>query len=119
MSQEQINVNLLKSLEAMTLNITEMSKRLEEMVPGVHNNYLPKIKLNNPKVYDGCRDALIIDEWVRSVEMHQEFYNLNPAQTLLFASSHLSGRANAWYRNVEKQTDAPTTWDGFKQILLG
>lgn len=50
--------------------------------------------------------------------MHREFYNLNHTQTLLIASSHLSGRANTWYRNVEKQTDAPTTWDGFKQILI-
>lgn len=53
---------------------------------------------------------MVIDEWVRSVEKHQEFHSLNAIQTVLFATSHLSGRSKAWYRYNETQTDTPNTW---------
>lgn len=57
-------------------------------------------------------------EWVRSIEMHQEFYSLQGPQTLLFATSHLCGRAQAWCRYLETTECAPTTWVTFRALLL-
>lgn len=120
-SQQDVNQHLCASMNALANTMSNLGQRVMEMPSGqTHGTegHMPQLKLKEPKEYSGTRDAMVIDEWVRSVEMHQEFFQLTQSQTLLFATSHLSGRANAWYRSMEFKQKAPDSWHELKEQLI-
>lgn len=75
-------------------------------------------KVKEPSTYDGTRDALIIDGWIRSVERYITFYNWTPEKSYLFATTLFRERADAWFRTIELTDDAPTTWLELKRLLI-
>lgn len=75
-------------------------------------------KVKEPSTYDGTRDALVIDGWVRSVERYIAFFNWTQEKSYLFASTLMRDRADAWFRTIELEDDAPTTWLELKRLII-
>ncbi|KAG2195271.1 hypothetical protein INT47_005046 [Mucor saturninus] len=75
-------------------------------------------KIKEPTTYDGTRDALVIDSWVRSVERYVAFFNWTQEKSYLFASTLMRDRADAWFRTIELEEDAPTTWLELKRLII-
>lgn len=75
-------------------------------------------KVKEPSTYDGTRDALIIDSWVRSVERYIAFFNWSQEKSYLFASTLMRDRADAWFRTIELEENAPTTWLELKRLII-
>lgn len=75
-------------------------------------------KIKEPATYDGTRDALVIDSWVRSVERYVAFFNWTQERSYLFASTLMRDRADAWFRTIELEEDAPTTWLELKRLII-
>ncbi|KAG2193616.1 hypothetical protein INT47_007239 [Mucor saturninus] len=75
-------------------------------------------KVKEPSTYDGTRDAIIIDSWVRSVERYIAFFNWSQEKSYLFASTLIRDRADAWFRTIELEENAPTTWLELKRLII-
>jgi hypothetical protein len=75
-------------------------------------------KVKEPNTYDGTRDALLIDGWIRSVERYSTFHAWNAERSCLFGATLLRDRADAWFRTIENTDEAPTTWLEFKRLLI-
>jgi hypothetical protein len=80
------------------------------------NNKFTRIK--EPITYNGVRDALVIESWVRSVERYTLFQNWDSERSCLFATTLLRDRADAWFRTIENTDEAPTTWLELKRLLI-
>ncbi|KAI9346661.1 hypothetical protein BD770DRAFT_306515, partial [Pilaira anomala] len=65
------------------------------------------IRLKEPDIYTGTRDALVIDSWIRSVERYSSFYKMDNEQSLAFATTLLRERADAWYSVIENGAERP------------
>lgn len=77
------------------------------------------IRLKEPETYDGTRNASIIDSWIKSIERYADFYNLDDKRTGLLALSLLRGRADTWYRSIEKnEEETPASWLYLKRELV-
>lgn len=77
-----------------------------------------QVRIKEPNTYDGTRDALVIDGWIRSVERYTEFHGWSTEKSCLFATTLLRDRADAWYRTLEVANDVPTSWLEFKRLLI-
>jgi hypothetical protein len=77
-----------------------------------------QVRIKEPVTYNGERDALVIDGWIRSVERYSTFHNWDAERTCLFATTLLRERADAWFRTMENTEDAPSTWLEFKRLLI-
>lgn len=75
-------------------------------------------KVKEPNTYDGTRDALLIDGWIRQVERYATFHGWSAERSCLFGTTLLRDRADAWFRTIENTEDAPTTWVEFKRLLI-
>ena len=113
---QDMYLNVLSSMQQTLTGLTQ--RILETPTASSSAAHLPHVKLKEPGVYDGARDAEAIDEWVRAVEQHKNFFSMNDAQTIMFATTFLSSRANAWYRSIENTTECPSTWSDFKETLI-
>ncbi|KAG2193453.1 hypothetical protein INT47_004675 [Mucor saturninus] len=74
-------------------------------------------RIKEPEVYDGTRDALIIDGWIRSIERFTTFNSWTPERSSLYATTLLRDRADAWFRTIELTDEAPTTWLELKRLI--
>ncbi len=77
-----------------------------------------RIRMSEPLPYDGTRDALMIDGWVRSVERFSDFHEWDDTKTCRFAITLLRGRADAWCRTLEAGDEFPTSWLELKRLLI-
>ncbi len=77
-----------------------------------------RIRMSEPSPYDGTRDALMIDGWVKSVERFSNFHDWDDTKTCRFAVTLLRGRADVWYRTLEAGDDLPTSWLILKRLLI-
>lgn len=77
-----------------------------------------RIRMSEPSPYDGTRDALLIDGWVRSVERFADFHEWDDSKTWRFAITLFRGRADAWFRTLEATDDMPSTWVELKATLI-
>lgn len=76
-----------------------------------------QVRVKEPNTYDGTRDALLIDGWMRSVERYINFQGWNVERSYLFATTLLRDRADAWFRTIELTDEAPTTWLELKRMI--
>lgn len=76
-----------------------------------------QVRVKEPNTYDGTRDALLIDGWIRSVERYINFQGWNNERSFLFGTTLLRDRADAWYRTIELTDEAPTTWLELKRLI--
>ena len=94
-------------------NMAELIKQFTTML--AENK---QVRIKEPNTYDGTRDALLIDGWIRSVERYTEFHGWSSEKSCLFATTLLRDRADAWYRTLEVANDTPTSWLEFKRLLI-
>jgi hypothetical protein len=97
-------------------NAGDMAELIKQLTSALTENKQARIK--EPNTYDGTRDALLIDGWIRSVERYAAFYQWDSGRTCLLGTTLLRGRADAWFRTIENTDDAPTTWLEFKRLLI-
>ncbi|KAG1278060.1 hypothetical protein G6F66_012149 [Rhizopus arrhizus] len=95
----------------------DISILIREFTRALKNNG-GSYKTAEPSTYNGTRDALIIDSWLRSIERFSEFNQWENVRTKNYALTLLRGRAEAWYRSLEVANDEPTDWATFKQELI-
>ncbi|KAI8050779.1 hypothetical protein BDF21DRAFT_350959, partial [Thamnidium elegans] len=77
------------------------------LISGQGQQAAPPIRLTQPDVYKGVRDAMVIDSWIRSIERYRTFYNMNENQTYLYATTLLRERADAWFSVLEQRENHP------------
>lgn len=94
----------------------DMAELIKKFTTAMTDNKQTRIK--EPEVYDGTRDALLIDGWVRSIERFTTFNSWTPERSYLYATTLLRGRADAWFRTIELTDDAPTTWLELKRLII-
>lgn len=94
----------------------EMAELIKKFTTAMIDSKQTRIK--EPAFYDGTRDALLIDGWIRSVERYTSFNSWTPERSCLFATTLLRDRADAWFRTIELTDEAPTTWLEFKRLLI-
>lgn len=94
----------------------EMAELIKKFTTAMIDSKQTRIK--EPSFYDGTRDALLIDGWIRSVERYTTFNSWTPERSCLFATTLLRDRADAWFRTIELTDEAPTTWLEFKRLLI-
>ncbi|KAG0862208.1 hypothetical protein G6F16_012703 [Rhizopus arrhizus] len=95
----------------------DISILIREFTRALQNNS-GSYKTAEPSTYNGTRDALFIDSWLRSIERFSEFNQWENVRTKNYALTLLRGRAEAWYRSLEVANDEPTDWATFKQELI-
>lgn len=95
---------------------SDMAELIKNFTNALTENKQARIK--EPITYDGVRDALVIDGWIRSVERYINFHNWDHERGCLFATTLLRDRADAWFRTIENTEDAPATWLEFKRLLV-
>jgi hypothetical protein len=76
-----------------------------------------QIRVKEPNTYDGTRDALLIDGWIRSVERYVNFQGWSAERSYLFGTTLLRDRADAWFRTIELTDEAPATWLELKRLI--
>ena len=77
-----------------------------------------QVRVKEPNTYDGTRDALLIDGWIRSVERYINFQGWNNERSYLFATTLLRDRADAWFRTIELTDEEPTSWLELKRLII-
>jgi hypothetical protein len=85
----------------------------------IHNTH--NIKLPAPDTYNGVRDPTIIDNWIYSIENHQQVYGMDDIKTYWYAKALLKDSAQSWIRYLEDPATnniAPTTWTELKKIII-
>lgn len=95
----------------------DISMLIREFTRALQNNG-GSYKTAEPSTYNGARDALIIDSWIRSIERFSEFNQWENVRTKNYALTLLRGRAEAWYRSLEVANDEPNDWATFKKELI-
>jgi hypothetical protein len=96
-------------------NNNEMAELIKRFTTAMSEN--KQIKVKEPNTYDGTRDALLIDGWLRSVERYVNFQGWNAERSYLFGITLLRDRADAWFRTIELTDEAPTTWLELKRLI--
>lgn len=76
-------------------------------------------RTTEPPTYDGARDAMVIDSWIRSVNRYARFHDWVEERKLSYAVTLLRGRAEAWYRSLEIGEEEPENWETFEEGLVG
>ena len=69
-----------------------------------------RIRMSEPLPYNGTRDALVVDGWIRSVERFAAFHDWDDVKTFRFAVTLLRDRADAWYRTLEASDKLTASW---------
>lgn len=64
------------------------------------------IKIAPPPVYDGVKDAIVIENWAFSVSEYCEFYDVTGTKAVQLGASYLSGRARAFWRKYKADATA-------------
>jgi hypothetical protein len=106
-----------KEISGTSIELKELMKLLSEALTGSKRK---EIRIKEPDIYDGARDASIIDSWTKSIERYAEFHGLDDNQAGLLAITLLRGRADAWYRSVESsEENVPVSWLFLKRELIG
>lgn len=77
-----------------------------------------RIRMPEPPTYDGTRDSLVVDGWVRSVERFSDFHKWDDEKTFRFAVTLLRARADAWFRTMEVSGESITSWLELKRELV-
>lgn len=77
-----------------------------------------RIRMPEPPTYDGTRDTLVVDGWVRSVERFSDFHKWDDGKTFRFAVTLLRTRADAWFRTMEINNEPITSWLELKRELV-
>jgi hypothetical protein len=105
---------------SMTEKTSEQPNDMAVLIKHLANLVTDKqqVRIKEPNTYDGTRDALLIDGWIRSVERYATFHNWDQTRTCLLGSTLLRDRADAWYRTLENSDDQPTTWLELKRLLI-
>ena len=93
----------------------EMAELIKRFTTALGDN--KQIRVKEPNTYDGTRDALLIDGWIRSVERYVNFQGWNAERSYLFGTTLLRDRADAWFRTIELTDEAPTTWLELKRLI--
>ncbi|KAG2228505.1 hypothetical protein INT48_001890 [Thamnidium elegans] len=106
-------VNMDTGARNNTNDYTDLIKHFSTLL--AENRNTSRVK--EPSTYDGTRDALLIDGWIRSVERYINFHNWTPERSYLFAATLLRDRADAWFRTIELTDEAPTTWLELKRLI--
>lgn len=101
---------------AETGNKDNMAELIKQFTTVLSEN--KQVRIKEPNTYDGTRDALVIDGWIRSVERYTDFHGWSPEKSCLYATTLLRDRADAWYRTLEISNDTPTSWLEFKRLLI-
>lgn len=115
MTTENRNLNMNNSQsETRSNEYADLIKHFSTLLAENKN----ETKVKEPSTYDGTRDALLIDGWIRSVERYINFYGWTPEKSYLFAATLLRDRADAWFRTIELTEGAPTTWLELKRLLI-
>ncbi|KAG1039495.1 hypothetical protein G6F43_012490 [Rhizopus delemar] len=96
--------------------VSDMKVLVKSLTEAINSSQTART--TEPGTYDGTRDALKIDSWVRSVERYANFYGWNDARTKSYALTLLRGRAETWYRSLEVAKDEPANWLDFKRELM-
>lgn len=94
----------------------DMAELIKKFTTAMTDSKQTRIK--EPEVYDGTRDALLIDGWVRSIERFTTFNSWTPKRSCLYATTLLRDRADAWFRTIELTDEAPTTWLELKRLII-
>ena len=71
-----------------------------------------------PDVYEGCRDAAVLNEWLSQVEKYGEACGLGDEEMVVMAVTYLKKDANTWWDFVKKQDvgeikERPKNWEEF------
>lgn len=82
------------------------------------NNNTYSVRIKEPDTYDGSRSAATIDSWIQTVERYANFHNLDDNRTGLLAITLLRGRADAWYRSMDRNIQDPMGWLELKRELI-
>ena len=75
-------------------------------------------RTTEPPTYDGSRDAMVIDSWIRTFERYTDYQGWDSVQKKRYAVTLLRGRADTWYRTLETSDDEPEDWLVFKRELV-
>lgn len=75
-------------------------------------------RTTEPPTYDGSRDAMIIDSWIRTFERYTDYQGWDSVQKKRYAVTLLRGRADTWYRTLETSEEEPENWLAFKRELI-
>lgn len=90
--------------------ITEFTRALK----GNHTGH----RTTEPSTYDGTRDAMVIDSWIRTLERYADFHGWDHTRMKNYAVTLLRGRADVWYRTLEIAQDEPEDWLTLKRELI-
>ena len=82
----------------------DMAELIKKFTTAMAEN--KQVRVKEPNVYDGTRDALLIDGWIRSVERYINFQGWTNERSYLFATTLLRDRADAWFRTIELTDEA-------------
>ncbi|OBZ81557.1 Transposon Tf2-9 polyprotein, partial [Choanephora cucurbitarum] len=113
MSRMENNAGVPKIEENYKDNMAELIRQFTSIL-----SENKQVRIKEPNTYDGTRDALLIDGWIRSIERYTEFHGWSTEKSCLFATTLLRDRADAWYRTLEVSNDTPTSWLEFKRLLI-
>lgn len=92
---------------------------IERLVAAMEKSAGNKFRTNEPPSYDGTRDALVIDGWIRAVERYGDIQTWDDTQIGNYAVTLFKGRADAWYRTIEPASDEkPLGWLAIKRSLI-
>lgn len=118
--KESTPVAGLNMADPVILNlIQEFTKALNNSNNNNNNNNRSVPRTTEPPVYDGARDAVVIDSWIRTLERYSGFQDWDQVQTKNYAVTLLRGRADTWYRTLETGNgDEPEDWLSFKRELV-
>lgn len=112
MSEEKNNSSGIDNATVISL-IQEFTKVLS------NNNNRAVPRTVEPPTYDGARDAVMIDSWVRTLERYASYQRWDSVQTKNYAVTLLRGRADTWYRTLETNpVEEPEDWLSFKRELI-
>lgn len=115
MSSSEIPASVNTSDHTIINLIQEFAKALNNN----NNNSRSIPRTTEPPCYDGTRDAMVIDSWIRTLERYADFQGWDHRQMKAYAVTLLRGRADTWYRTLEMNADEePEDWLGFKRELV-
>ena len=102
----------------MSIELSEMSALIKALTEAARPPAaFPRT--TEPPTYDGVRDAMVIDSWIRSVNRYAKFHEWVDERKLSYAITLLRGRAEAWYRSLEIGEEIPENWETFEEGLVG
>ena len=76
-------------------------------------------KPNKPSTFDGSRDELVVRTWIYQADQYLKLVQvggtvaLNDETKIIFASTFLTGTAEAWWYTLAVSNNIPDTWEEF------